>query len=114
MELVIAVIENPDYVRPIITKFYEGGIPGATVIDGRGMGHMMADKTSIFSRFSDLTGGDGAINHNNIIFTVVEDEKVDKAFEIIEEEIGNLEEPDTGLVLSVPVNKISGFGTLLE
>ncbi len=112
MELVVAVIENPDDVNPILDRLYENDIPGATVIDSRGMGHMIADHTSIFSRFSDLTGGEGASKHSNVIFTVLEDEKmIEKAVNIINETVGGMDRPDTGIVFTLPVNRVLGFET---
>ncbi len=114
MELIVAIIENSEDVSPILDRFYEEGIPGATVIDSRGMGHMIADHTSIFSRFSDLTGGEGASKHNNVLLTLVDDEeKIEKAISIIDEIVGDLDKPDTGLVFTIPVDRVAGFNTPL-
>lgn len=114
MEMLVAIIENPENINPILDRFFEEDIPGATVIDSRGMGHMIADHTSIFSRFTDLTGGEGASKHNNVLFTIIkEEEQMMQAKEIIKTVVGDLDEPDTGLIFTIPVNSIEGFGTQL-
>lgn len=114
VELLVAIIENSEDINPILDSFFEEDIPGATVIDSRGMGHMIADHTSIFSRFTDLTGGEGTSKHNNVLFTVIEEEeKLNRAKEIIKSIVGDLDEPDTGLIFTLPVSSIEGFGTHL-
>jgi len=115
MKLLVAVIEDTTRIDTILDLFYENGIPGATVINSRGMGHVIADHYSIFARFSDLTGSSkGSDVHNSTIFTVIKtDETLQLAIELIEEVVGDLNQPDTGLIFTLPVLDVKGFNTPL-
>lgn len=115
MKLLIVIVEDPDKIEPLMDSWYENNISGATIIDSRGMGHVIADNYSIFSRFSDLTGARGGSYHNNVIFTVIEKEEVlEKAIESVYKIIGDLDEPDTGMLFTLPIGQIAGFKTPLS
>lgn len=115
MHLLVAVIERGEDVEPILSRFYENGITGATVLDSRGMSHMIAEHYSIFARFGDLTGSREGEIHNTVLFTVIrEEETLDRAIEIIDEIVDDLEEPNTGLVFSVPLDRVKGLAAPLE
>ncbi len=110
MELLVAVIESQDHMQLILDRFYEESINGATVIDSTGMGHLLADHISIFSRFAEIAGDN--MGHNKTLFTVVDcEKKLQLAINIIEEVTGGLEQSDTGMLFTLPVNFARGIGS---
>ena len=114
MKLLIVIVEDPDKIEPLMDSWYEHNISGATIIDSRGMGHVIADHYSIFSRFSDLTGARGGSYHNNVIFTVIEKEDLlEQAIEDVYNIIGDLNKPDTGLLFTLPIGRVEGLKTPL-
>ncbi len=115
MHLLVTVVEEPEKIEPILDMLYENDITGATVIDSRGMGHMIADHYSIFSRFSNLTGSHEGETHNNVLFTVIRtEETLERAIEIIKEVIGDLNQPNTGLLFTMRLDRVEGFATPLK
>ena len=115
MHLLVAVIERQEDVEPVLSGFYENGITGATVLDSRGMSHMIAEHYSIFARFGDLTGSREGEIYNTVLFTVIlEEEILDRAIEIIDEVVGDLDEPNTGLVFTVRLDRVKGLAAPLE
>ncbi len=108
MELLVIVLNKTEALREILDGFIEVGIKGATVIDSAGMGHLMADYIPFFAQFAELEATDK--NHSKTIFTVVNtcDER-DKAIGVVEECVGDLTEPDSAFLFSVPVNLIKGL-----
>lgn len=115
MKLLVVIVEDPDKIEPLMDSWYEHNISGATIIDSRGMGHVIADHYSIFSRFSDLTGARGGSYHNNVIFTVIENEKLlNKAIEDVYDIIGDLNQPNTGMLFTLPIGQVAGFKTPLS
>ncbi len=108
MQLLVIVIEREEHLRPILDEFFEAKLPGATVLDSMGLGHMIADHIPLFSHFAELSKGD--VIHNKTIFTVIEEEEeLEQAIEIVERIAGDLREPETGMLFTLPVNRVRGF-----
>ena len=108
MYLLVVVIDDEEHLQPILDAFYEEDVGGATVLDSMGMGHVMAEHISIFARFADLTR-DSEMK-NKTVFTVVEnEEKLNRAIAVVEEVLGDMEKPETGMWFVVPVYRAGGF-----
>ena len=107
MQLLIAVINNPDQVMDILDEFYREEVKGATVMDSVGMAHLMAHHVPFFSRFAAF-GEDPT--QNKTIFVVVETENdLKRAVHAIERITGDLEKPDTGVVITLPIAYSKGW-----
>ena len=110
MKLLIAIINDPDYVTDILDEFYQKDIRGATVMDSMGMAHIMAHQVPFFSRFAEF-GEDP--QRNKTIFTVVRtDEERERIVEAIESIIGDLNKSDTGIVMTLPLDFCKGLGKM--
>jgi len=107
MQLIVAVVNDPDKLDEILSGFLELGITGATVIGSEGMGRLLTHDIPIFAGLQSLIAG--ARPQNRTIFSVVADEKVDDAFALLQDVCGNLAAPATGIAFSVPVNKVVGL-----
>ncbi len=112
MKLLIAIINDPDYVTDILDEFYQRGIRGATVMDSTGMAHIMAHQVPFFSRFAEFGEEPG---RNKTIFAVLKTDEERKTIEkAIEAIIGDLDESDTGIVMTLPIDYCKGLGNLKE
>ncbi len=110
MKLLMAIINDPDYVTDILDEFYQRGIRGATVMDSTGMAHIMAHQVPFFSRFAEFGEDPG---RNKTIFAVVKTEEERKTVvEAIEAVIGDLEESDTGIAITLPIDYCKGLTKL--
>lgn len=107
MHLLIAIINNPDNVIDILDEFFKVDIKGSTVMDSQGMAHMIADHVPFFSRFAEF-GQDPA--KNKTIFVVIHSKEcLEKAIGAIEKIVGDLNKPDTGIVMTLPIDFIKGL-----
>ena len=107
MHLLIAIINNPDQVIDILDEFYKVDVKGSTVMDSTGMAHIMANHVPFFSRFAEF-GKDPSCNKT--IFVVIDSEKSrDKAIDAIERIVGDLNKPDTGIVITLPIDFCKGL-----
>ncbi len=108
MELLIAVINQEDRLDDILSGFLELGITGATVIDSEGMGHVLSHDIPIFAGLQTLISR--ARPQNQTIFSVIDDdEKVEGAIALLQEICGDLRDPATGIVFTIPVNRVTGL-----
>ncbi|KAB3534787.1 hypothetical protein F8154_07960 [Alkaliphilus pronyensis] len=107
MELLVIVLNKTEYLRGILDGFIDIGIRGATVIDSAGMGHIIADHIPFLAQFAEIEATEK--NNSKTIFTVVNCCERDKAIELVEDIIGDINEPDTVFLFSVPVNIVKGL-----
>ncbi|MDX1674871.1 MAG: hypothetical protein R3314_08765 [Longimicrobiales bacterium] len=108
MELLIAVINQEDRLDDILSGFLELGITGATVINSEGMGHVLSHDIPIFAGLQTLISR--ARPQNQTIFSVIDDEeKVDGAIALLQEICGDMDDPATGIVFTIPVTRVTGL-----
>ncbi len=109
MKLLVIVINDRTKLTPLLDRFYELGIKGATVIESQGMGHLIADHIPFFARFAELSNPHDDSSHT--IFSVIHGEDLlHQAIETVDEEI-DLEKEDTGLLFVLPVDFVKGYPT---
>ncbi len=107
VQLLLAVINEPDKVDEVLSGFLELGITGATVIASEGMGRLLSHDIPIFAGLQTLLSGSRP--KNRTIFSVVEDDKVAGALALLQEICGNLANPATGIAFTLPVSSVVGL-----
>ncbi|WP_458863608.1 P-II family nitrogen regulator [Acidaminobacterium chupaoyuni] len=111
MKLMVLILNRVELLDDLLEKFMKEGISGATILQSRGMAHQL------FSNASEDPGFLGSLKalldpereENLTILTVVKDEMVAHAVEVIEDVVGDLKRPDTGIVFTVPVDFMKGI-----
>jgi len=106
-ELLICVLNRPEAVEDVIAAFLEIGVGGCTIIDSKGMGKIISQDIPIFSGFKSLFAG--ARESNVTIFSVMDEDMVDKAIATIEQINQSFEEPSSGIAFSIPVSRVKGL-----
>ena len=108
MELLVCVVNDPQKVDDILQAFLEIGITGATIIDSYGMGKALLQDIPIFAGFRNMLAGTGS--YNKTIFSIIEnEEKANQAIAAIDSICGDLMDPATGLVFTIPVRTVKGL-----
>jgi nitrogen regulatory protein PII len=107
MQLLIAVVNDPERVDEILSGYLELGITGATIINSEGMGRLLSHDIPIFAGLQTLISGSRP--QNRTIFSVVADDKVADAFALLQDVAGNLEDPATGIAFAIPVTRVVGL-----
>ncbi len=113
MTLFVFICNNPEKLEEILEGYLEVGITGATIIDSLGMGHILATQVPIFAGFQSLFSAASAYN-KTILSVIKEPEKVEAAFDIIEEICGPLGSPGVGIAFTIPVDEVRGLMPELE
>ena len=111
MELLVFVLNKPDELEPLLKAFVDIGIKGATVIDTQGMATFF-DKTEDLPMFGSLKMLVNK-NHksNKTIFVVLNHDLVKTAIQTIKDVVGDLSEPNVGILFTLPLSHVEG-GTL--
>ncbi len=108
MELLIAVINDVELMDEVLAGFLEIGITGATVLDSEGMGRVLSHDIPIFAGLQTLISRSRP--QNQTLFSVIDEpEKVDLAIALLQDVCGRLEDPATGIAITLPVNRVVGL-----
>lgn len=108
MQLLIAVINQEEKLDEILSGLVELGVTGATIINSEGMGRVLSHDIPIFAGLETLASRSRP--QNQTLFSVIrEDDKVDAVISLLEEICGSLEDPATGIVVTIPVNRAIGL-----
>jgi nitrogen regulatory protein P-II 1 len=105
--LLVAVINDPEKVDEILSGFIELGITGATIVHSEGMGSVLSHDIPIFAGLQTLISGSKP--QNRMIFSVVPVERVDPVIALLQEISGNLDAPATGIVFTLPIDRVVGL-----
>ena len=107
-ELVICVLNEPEYLNDVITAFVEAGCTTATVLESQGLGRILTQDVPIFAGFRHLFAGSKPYNYT--IFAVVDDaEVIRRILRLVREVLAEVEETSKGVLFTLPV---SGFHRL--
>ncbi|MDQ7054728.1 MAG: hypothetical protein Q9P14_18240 [candidate division KSB1 bacterium] len=112
MKLLFIILNKEEYLDEVLEAFLELGLRGATVIDSVGMGRILAYEIPIFAGLRSLLPGNRPFNKT--IFTLVEEEKIPDVITAVEQIIGPLENPGTGIAFAIPVDFVKGLSPSIE
>ena len=107
MKLLILVLNKVEKLEEVLEGFLEIGITAATVIESSGMGHILSEEVPIFLGLRFMFAGEKP--HNKTILSVIKDEKEKPVIKLLKKILGNLEEPGTGIIFTIPLDKVEGL-----
>lgn len=112
MKLLVYVLSQPDKLDALLAAFASQKICGATILESRGMARHLshlhdADEIPILGSLRSFLNPDVA--QGNLILIVIEDEKIPSVLEAIESAVLPLDEPDSGIVFTIPVDFAKGL-----
>ena len=112
MFLILFVLHDNDNLDRILLAWEETGVKGITIIPSTGLGRIrtsaLREDLPLIPRLEDLLCH--TENLNRTIFTIVEDEEIiDKIVSVTEQIVGDLYEPDTGILAVLPLTRVYGI-----
>lgn len=113
MYLVIFVLNNPDLLEEIMSAWNKIGVDGATVFFSTGMERVrqkqgIRDDIPLIPSLDDFFEAPETLSRT--IFTAVKDEAmIDKIVQTTQELVGDLNEPETGILLVTPILRAYGL-----
>ena len=108
MQLLFFVLNRSEMLDDILTSFADHDIHGATILDSKGMVHLLASHSDegevpFFGAMRAFLKPER--ENSNLIIAAVNDDHVENAVNAI----GDLSKPDTGVVFTVPISYVKGL-----
>ena len=113
MNLVLFVLHDPEKLYGLLDAWKEAGISGATVLFSTGLGRLsqsaaLRDDLPLMPSLEDFLPR--AEHLSRTIFTMVDDDAVvERVVAATQRLVGNLDEPDRGLLMILPVAQVYGL-----
>ena len=115
MELLVLVIDRGEKLDSILSGFIELGVTGATVIESRGMARQLSENSKaapVFAGLQDLIASSRP--QSSTVFSVIEtQERLDAAIQMIQGKCGDMSNPGTGILFTIPIGRAVGLATAI-
>ena len=110
-KLLVVILSKVDCMPQILSEFMSAGIHGTTIVDCEGMLRAISDSNinppPIF----------GSLRHylnperpkGKLLYTVLPEDKIRTAVEIVDQKVGGMQNPDTGICFTVSLDDIFGL-----
>jgi nitrogen regulatory protein PII len=109
MKLLILILNRVEALDQLLEHFSKAGIKGGTVIDSTGMARELL-KNEDFNFFGSLrTIIDPERTRNKTLLFALHEEQIKTALDLINDVVGDLSDPDSGIVFTLPIDYIRGL-----
>lgn len=109
MHLLVYVLNQVQKLDRFLQALNEAGIRGATIIPSFGMASRLFNSDDIHLIGSLRMLFDEPRKESNVILMAIEDEQVDIVFEIVDRVVGGVDKPNTGILFTLPIDRIKGY-----
>lgn len=108
MKLVVIILSEEYSLQNLLHEFLKKGIKGATVLNSKGMARVLndPDETSFFGSLKAFLDPDQT---GKTVITLVKDDQVALVSKIIKDTVGDLTQPDTGIMFTIPIDYVEGL-----
>ena len=112
--IVVFILNDLDHCQNILDAWENAGIRGITILESSGLGRIrqaaLLDDLPLMPSLHDLFVTES--NHRTLFTVIKSQEKIDAIVEATQSIVGDLENPNTGLLFVMPVSQVYGKGKL--
>lgn len=109
LKLLIFVLNRVEYLERLLSTLQTAGIRGGTILNSTGMARELLDSEEINFLGSLRQFLDPSRVQSKTLLFVLKDEMVQKAIDAITSVVGDLTQPDSGIMFTVPVDFTKGI-----
>ncbi len=109
MYVILYVLDDPDRLDEVLDAWRQAGVGGVTIIESTGIHRRQTCRRRIPLRFGFEHLTERTEQCNYTLLTIVEDETiVHRCIAAVESIVGNLDEPNTGVLAAWPAPIVRG------
>ncbi len=109
-EFVLLVVNRPDKLDQVLHAWESLGVTGVTILESSGLGRAqrLRDDLPLFPSLRSLFEAE-EYRHRTIFTVIGEEINLDNLIAATERILGNLDEPNTGILITWPVSRVRGL-----
>ena len=108
MKLIVIILNKTDVLDYLLESLSAAGIGGATIIESSGLAMTLSKLDSSFISASIRGLFSGGEEDNRTILSVIKDNQLDIARKVVYNTVGDLSQPNTGIMFTVPIDFVEG------
>ncbi|MBN2541182.1 MAG: hypothetical protein JXB08_06635 [Bacilli bacterium] len=108
MKLIVYVMNKTELLEEFLKELQNNNINGATILNSTGMARKLMQSDDMEFIGSLKTLFENPRKESHLILIALKDELVQTVFDIVDDVCGGLDEPNSGIIFSVPIDKIKG------
>lgn len=108
MKLLVFVLNDEEYLEEVLQAYVEAGVTGATIVDSEGMGRFLTYEVPLFAGFKEFMKGNKPYN-KTILSVIRNEDTIERVKALVDEVVGELENPGTGIMFTLPVDWAAGL-----
>jgi hypothetical protein len=110
MYVLFMVLDDSTKLNDVLLAWKGAGVKGVTVVESTGLNRVLPrlEPQSAFAGFSHFFGS-GRVGHNTLFAVIDELDVAETAVTATEAILGDLTQPNTGIIFAVPVAKAWGL-----
>ena len=111
MQLLVLILKKVEVMNDLIKSLAKAGVKGATILEGTGMAEALVNMEDLplFGALRRILA-DEEREVSKVMMLVLKDEQVMQIRKVINDVIGDLSVPNTGIMFTVPINYVEGLG----
>ncbi len=109
MKALFLVLNKIEKLNDLLNEFASENISGATIFNSNGMAHSLYDSDDHHTFFAFRSYLNPKRRESKTIMMIIKDEEQEKVISCIEKVVGDLDQPDVGIIFTTPVDYVKGI-----
>ena len=101
MKLVLIILDQPVLLDDLLTGFLDLGVPGATVVETKGMGQIVRQDMPMFAGLADMFGESTG---SRLVMSVMPETMIENVFLLVKELTETIDKPNAMICFALPVD----------
>lgn len=110
MRLLVVILKKTEMMNELLRELAQTGVKGATILTGMGMAEALINMEDLplFSMLRRIMSEEDP-EDSKVMLIALKDEIVSQVKQTIRSVVGSLDEPNTGVMFSVPIIEFEGL-----
>lgn len=109
MQAIFVVLNKTECLDELLSRLKKAGVNGGTVLDSTGMVKSIDDSDESYLLGSLRLFLDNPRPESKTLFFIIEDDHVDMVRKVVDEVLGGIDQPHTGIMFGIPVTFADGL-----
>ena len=111
MHAIFLVLNKIECLDDLLSRLNKAGIKGGTIMDGTGMVKSLEESVESYILGSRRLFLDDPLPQNKVLFFIVHNEQVDILRKTVNDVVGDINKPNTGILFGFPISFVDGLIT---